>query len=133
MEHMYDGVGLLSLASEAAIRMGGVRITACDTGVYRSSMSLALEETSLLIRCHGLPVKSFRPVLNTLKEVSLMLVCESCYVPLSCDCHVTVGSITKFGEEEQLSSQDGIPCTAPKVSHFLDPIYVPVKLLCIFQ
>lgn len=75
LDHIYtDGVGILSLTSEAAVRMGGVRITSCDSGVYRSLMSLTLEEAALLVRCHGLPMKGFRTVLNTLREGTLSLL-----------------------------------------------------------
>lgn len=67
---MYEGVGLLGLASEAATQMGGVRITACDSGVVRSMMSLTLEQTALLARCHALPQKGLRTVMNKFREVS---------------------------------------------------------------
>ena len=69
VDHMYEGVGLLSLASEAATRMGGVRITACDSGVVRSMMSLTLEQTALLARCHALPQKGLRTAMNKFREV----------------------------------------------------------------
>ena len=69
VDHMYEGVGLLSLASEAATRMGGVRITACDSGVVRSMMSLTLEQTALLARCHALPQKGLQTVMNKFREV----------------------------------------------------------------
>ena len=81
LDRMYDGVGILSLISEATIRMGGVRITSCDSGVYRSLMSLTLEEAALLVRCHGLPMKGFRTVLNTLREVSLHLQIQAYHPP----------------------------------------------------
>ena len=72
LEHMYEGVGLLSLASEAATRMGAVRITTCDSGVVRSMMSLTLEQTALLARCHALPQKGLRTVMDKFREVGLV-------------------------------------------------------------
>ena len=62
------GVGLLTIAAEVATRMGALRVNVCDSGVFRSSLATSLEQVMILGRCHGLPFRSFRSTLNTLRR-----------------------------------------------------------------
>ena len=62
------GVGLLTIAAELATRMGALRVNICDSGVYRSSLATSLEQVMVLCRCHGLPFRSFRSALNTMRR-----------------------------------------------------------------
>jgi len=62
------GVGLITLASELATRMGAVRINVCNSGVYRSVLTSSLEHVMVLGRCHGLPFKGFRSTLNCMRR-----------------------------------------------------------------
>ena len=62
------GVGLLTIAAELATRMGALRVNICDSGVYRSSLATSLEQVMVLARCHGLPFRSFRSTLNTIRR-----------------------------------------------------------------
>ena len=62
------GVGLLTIAAELATRMGALRVNICDSGVFRSSLATSLEQVMVLGRCHGLPFRSFRSTLNTLRR-----------------------------------------------------------------
>ena len=68
LEPTRPGAGLLTLASELTTRMGGVRVNVCDSGVYRSVLTSSLEQVMILGRCHGLPFKSFRSTLNTMRK-----------------------------------------------------------------
>ena len=62
------GVGLLTIAAELATRMGALRVNICDSGVFRSSLATSLEQVMILGRCHGLPFRSFRSTLNTMRR-----------------------------------------------------------------
>lgn len=62
------GAGLLTLVSELCTRMGALRVNFCDSGVYRSGLTSSLEQVMVLGRCHGLPFKSFRSTLNTMRR-----------------------------------------------------------------
>ena len=68
LEPTRPGVGLLTLASELTTRMGALRVNFCDSGVYRSGLTSSLEHVMVLGRCHGLPFKSFRATLNTMRK-----------------------------------------------------------------
>ena len=62
------GVGLLTVAAELTTKMGALRVNICDSGVFRSSLATSLEQVMILCRCHGLPFRSFRSTLNTLRR-----------------------------------------------------------------
>ncbi len=62
------GAGLLTLAAELTTRMGALRVNFCNSGVYRSVLTSSLEHVMVLGRCHGLPFKSFRSTLNTMRR-----------------------------------------------------------------
>lgn len=77
------GVGLLTLASELASRMGAVRVNVCDSGVYRSVLTSSLEHVMVLGRSHGLPFKSFRSSLSTMRRGRLIVLIRKNHADVS--------------------------------------------------
>lgn len=58
------------ILSELAQRMGSVYIAVCDSGVHSCQSCVSLEQSFLLCRCHGLPCRSFRTALTTLRKTA---------------------------------------------------------------
>lgn len=66
-EPMRPGAGLLSIGAELAVRMGSLSVLVCDSGVFRCGVAASLDLATVLTRCHGLPPRSLRSALNTLR------------------------------------------------------------------
>ena len=73
------GVGLLTIASELATRMGALRVCVCDSGVFRCGTACSLEQVMTLVRSHQLPLKSLKPALNTMRRKGSfsLLLCKN--------------------------------------------------------
>lgn len=64
------GTQIQIILSELAHRMGSVYVVVCDSGVHSSQSCVTLEQSFLLCRCHGLPCRSFRTALATLRKTA---------------------------------------------------------------
>ena len=67
------GVGQLAVASDLAMRLGALRINACNTGCHRSQLSCSLSQAMTLARCHGLPPRLLRTAINTIRKDGSMV------------------------------------------------------------
>lgn len=64
-------------------------------------MSLSLEQICILTRCHGLPIRSLRSGVRTLRNNVSRVMCHACPTYINCIAVVAIGSLPDTNAEKR--------------------------------